>query len=57
MGFAGLESTRGEARWHGVCLALAEMARRGLVAGEAVGEAVRWVLKVSARLVTADDRL
>jgi len=57
MGFGGLESTRGEARWHGVCLALAEMARRGLVAGEAVGEAVLWVLKVSARLVTADDRL
>ncbi|ORY25084.1 armadillo-type protein [Naematelia encephala] len=45
MGFGGIETTRGEARWHGVCLALAEMARRGLLAGEAIGEAVNWVLK------------
>jgi len=47
MGFGGLETTRGEARWHGVCLALAEMARRGLVEGEAIGQAVTWVMKVS----------
>lgn len=46
MGFGGGETTKGEARWHGVCLALAEMARRGLVKDDAVGEAVKWVLKV-----------
>ncbi|WVF65933.1 hypothetical protein IAT40_000671 [Kwoniella sp. CBS 6097] len=45
LGFGGLETSRGEARWHGVCLALAEMARRGLVDEEAVGEAVEWVIK------------
>ncbi|WWD22528.1 hypothetical protein CI109_107021 [Kwoniella shandongensis] len=45
MGFGGLETTRGEARWHGVCLALAEMARRGLLEGEAVEGAVEWVVK------------
>ncbi|WWC58144.1 uncharacterized protein I303_100679 [Kwoniella dejecticola CBS 10117] len=45
MGFGGLESTRGEARWHGVCLALAEMARRGLVRDEEIGNAVKWVIK------------
>ncbi|WVO16748.1 hypothetical protein L204_104432 [Cryptococcus depauperatus] len=45
MGFEGLETQRGEARWHGVCLALAEMARRGLILGEAIEESVSWVLK------------
>ncbi|KAK8845579.1 hypothetical protein IAR55_006295 [Kwoniella newhampshirensis] len=45
MGFGGSETTRGEARWHGVCLALAEMARRGLLDGEAVKGAVDWVVK------------
>ncbi|WVQ80901.1 hypothetical protein IAT38_003008 [Cryptococcus sp. DSM 104549] len=45
MGFGGLETTRGEARWHGVCLALAEMARRGFVEGEAVEQAVEWAVK------------
>lgn len=39
-------TNKGESRWHGVCLAVAEMARRGLVKGDAVGEAVRWVMKV-----------
>jgi hypothetical protein len=47
MGFGGAETVRGEARWHGVCLAVAEMARRGLLKHEAIGEAVKWVLKVS----------
>lgn len=48
MGFGGLESTKGEARWHGCCLALAEMARRGLIRGdEAVSQSVYWVLRVS----------
>ncbi|GFZ52002.1 hypothetical protein JCM24511_09773 [Saitozyma sp. JCM 24511] len=45
MGFGGAETVRGEARWHGVCLAVAEMARRGLLKHEAIGEAVKWVLK------------
>lgn len=48
MGFGGAESVRGESRWHGVCLALAEMARRGLIAEEAIGQTVTWVLKVRA---------
>lgn len=46
MGFGGSESVRGESRWHGVCLALAELARRGLIGDDAVGETVKWVLKV-----------
>jgi hypothetical protein len=45
MGFGGAETVKGEARWHGVCLALAEMARRGLLLEEA-DQAVEWVLKV-----------
>ncbi|OXB38247.1 hypothetical protein LQV05_006482 [Cryptococcus neoformans] len=45
MGFGGSEVQRGEARWHGVCLALAEMGRRGLIQGEAVEGAVEWVVK------------
>ncbi|KIR54961.1 cofactor D [Cryptococcus gattii Ru294] len=45
MGFGGSEVQRGEARWHGVCLALAEMGRRGLIWGEAVEGAVKWVVK------------
>jgi hypothetical protein len=47
MGFGEAESLRGDARWHGVCLALAELARRGLVKEEVLGETVTWVLKVS----------
>lgn len=43
MGLGGAEASRGEARWHGVCLAVAELARRGLLSD--VGEAVPWVLK------------
>jgi hypothetical protein len=54
MGFGGLETTRGEARWHGVCLALAEMARRGLI--EDVGDVVEWTLKVGGRRYQADAR-
>jgi hypothetical protein len=46
----GKEIMRGESRWHGVCLAVAEMARRGLVRGELVAEAVTWVLKVCGTL-------
>lgn len=47
MGFGGAESLRGDARWHGVCLALAELARRGLVSEEVLEETVTWVLKAS----------
>ena len=46
MGFGGSETNRGEARWHGVCLAIAELARRGLVIGDAIASAIPWVLKV-----------
>lgn len=45
MGLGGLEATRGEGRWHGVCLAVAEMARRGLLSPEAVADVVPWVIK------------
>ena len=47
MGFGGHEASRGEARWHGVCLALAEMARRAVLDGDAISQAVGWVMKVS----------
>jgi hypothetical protein len=50
MGFGGAESLRGDARWHGVCLALAELARRGLVKEDVLGETVTWVLKVCRTL-------
>ncbi|CAK9785549.1 ARM repeat-containing protein [Cutaneotrichosporon oleaginosum] len=43
MGLGGAEASRGEARWHGVCLAVAELARRGLLSD--VAEAVPWILK------------
>lgn len=46
MGFGGDETVRGEARWHGVCLALAELARRGLLLGDTVERAVSWLFKV-----------
>lgn len=45
MGLGGVEGTRGEARWHGVCLAVAELGRRGLLSEAAVTEAVPWVVK------------
>ena len=59
MGFGGAESVRGDARWHGVCLALAELARRGLVREGVLEETVTWVLKVSPLnwMLGADDRL
>lgn len=57
MGFGGSETVRGESRWHGVCLAIAELARRGLIADDAIGETVGWVLKVCAQSeVYADVR-
>lgn len=40
--------TNGEARWHGVCLALAEMARRGLVDAQGLEGLLPWVIKVIA---------
>jgi hypothetical protein len=45
MGLGGVEATRGEARWHGVCLAVAELARRGLLSTDAVAEVVPWAIK------------
>ncbi|ORX34799.1 armadillo-type protein [Kockovaella imperatae] len=45
MGLGGLELTRGEARWHGCCLAIAEMARRALIRVQAVQQVVQWALK------------
>ena len=56
MGFGGAESLRGDARWHGVCLALAELARRGLVKEEVLGETVTWVLKVSPAVHIMSER-
>lgn len=47
MGFGGVEIGRGEGRWHGVCLALAECGRRGLIGEDLVQEALAWVLRVS----------
>ena len=50
MGFGGSETSRGEARWHGCCLAIAELSRRGLVKDEeSIAESVNWVVKVSLR--------
>ena len=37
-----------EGTWHGACLACAEMARRGLIPDERLGELVGWLNKVSA---------
>lgn len=51
MGLGGDDVVRGEARWHGVCLAVAEMARRGLVQDEAIDEAVQWAIKVGCYLM------
>ena len=48
LGPRGLDLSRGEARWHGCCLAVAEMARRALIQGEALSQAVQWATKVSA---------
>ena len=38
--------SRGDARWHGVCLALAETARRGLLDEAHIAETLPWVIKV-----------
>lgn len=57
MGFGGAESLRGDARWHGVCLALAELARRGLMKEEVLRETVTWVLKVRELCLTDESLL
>jgi hypothetical protein len=36
----------GDSRWHGVCLALAEAARRGLVTETILSDLLPWVIKV-----------
>lgn len=45
LSLGGLEVARGEGRWHGVCLAVAEMARRGLLGEEAVAKVVPLIVK------------
>lgn len=35
----------GEGKWHGVCLALAEMARRGLIASDHMSELLPWTIR------------
>lgn len=45
MGLGGLEASRGESRWHGVCLAVAELARRGLLSADGITELVPWAIK------------
>lgn len=42
-----MDSGGGEAKWHGVCLALAELARRGLITGEMMPNLLPWVIKVN----------
>ncbi|GHJ90423.1 hypothetical protein NliqN6_6825 [Naganishia liquefaciens] len=37
--------SNGEAKWHGLCLALAEMGRRGLIENEVVDELLGWAVK------------
>jgi hypothetical protein len=38
--------SNGDAKWHGLCLALAEMGRRGLIGDEMVGDLLGWAVKV-----------
>lgn len=40
--------SNGEAKWHGLCLALAEMGRRGLIGDDVVDDLLRWAIKVRA---------
>lgn len=40
--------SNGEAKWHGLCLALAEMGRRGLIENDMVKDLLSWAVKVSA---------
>lgn len=37
--------SNGDAKWHGLCLALAEMGRRGLVEDDMVGDLLGWAIK------------
>ncbi|KAJ9099164.1 hypothetical protein QFC21_004044 [Naganishia friedmannii] len=37
--------SNGDAKWHGLCLALAEMGRRGLIGDEMVGDLLGWAVK------------
>lgn len=38
--------SNGEAKWHGLCLALAEMGRRGLIENDMVKDMLSWAVKV-----------
>lgn len=40
--------SNGEAKWHGLCLALAEMGRRGLIENDMVKDLLSWAVKVCA---------
>lgn len=37
----------GEGRWHGICLAIAEMARRGVVDRKAISSLLPWAIRVN----------
>ncbi|KAJ9100981.1 hypothetical protein QFC19_005377 [Naganishia cerealis] len=37
--------SNGDAKWHGLCLALAEMGRRGLIEDDMVGDLLGWAVK------------
>lgn len=43
--------SNGEAKWHGLCLALAEMGRRGLIENDMVKDLLRWAVKVRATTI------
>lgn len=47
--------SNGEAKWHGLCLALAEMGRRGLIGDEVVEDLLGWAVKVRSRVSESSE--